>query len=189
VSVDEVMTATPVIANRDLSVRDLAVLMRSWKVGSVIITDGPKAVGIVTERDMVEKVVSRDLRPSDVLASQIMTAELITAKPTDDLADAARLMTSSRVRRLPVVENGDLVGVLTENDVSRLAPGLLDLEAERASILARPTDEDRPSESSRGYCENCRNFSYDLRQTGGASGQGPLLCAECRELFVRDPAD
>lgn len=40
-----------------------------------------------------------------------------------------------------------------------------------------------------GYCENCENYSYDLRQTGGASGRGGLLCPECREIFVRDPTE
>ena len=63
------MTKVPVIGSTNLSAKDIAVLMTSWKVGSVILVENDQPVGIVTERDIVEKLVSQDIRPSDVCAS------------------------------------------------------------------------------------------------------------------------
>ncbi len=114
--VEEIMTKVPVIGSTNLSAKDIAVLMTSWKVGSVILVENDQPVGIVTERDIVEKLVSQDIRPSDVCASMIMTEPLVTIGPRDSVADAARKMARLGLRRLPVVDKEQLVGMLTEND-------------------------------------------------------------------------
>lgn len=186
--VDEIMTKVPVIGGPDLNARDLAILMRSWKVGSVIIIEDGTPLGIVTERDFVEKIMARDLRPSEVLARDVMTYPLITIGPQASVAEAGRKMAKYRVRRLPVVVGDQLVGMLTENDITKLSPSLIEITREWRGINT-PVDLEREPTSLSGYCENCENFSYDLRQTGGASGRGSLLCPECREIFVRDPVD
>ena len=78
--------------------------------------------------------------------------------------------------------------MLTENDIMKMSPSLIEITREWKTITTPATTE-KEQESLTGYCENCENFSYDLRQTGGASGRGPLLCSECRELFVKDPTE
>ena len=184
--VEEIMTKVPVIGSPDLTAKELATLMRSWKVGSVIIIEDGVPLGIVTEKDFVEKLVAEDRRPSEVKARDIMSSPLVTIGPRESVANAGRKMAQLRLRRLPVVVGDQLIGMLTENDITRLSPSLIEITREWKSINAPVTDEREPM-SLQGYCENCENFSYDLRQTGGASGRGSLLCAECREIFVRDP--
>jgi CBS domain-containing protein len=184
--VEEIMTKVPVIGRPDLTAKDLGVLMRSLKVGSVIIIEDGRPVGIVTERDFVEKVIAEDCSPAQVRAADIMTRPLVTVGPKESVADAARKMARLQLRRLPVVVGEQLVGMLTENDITRLSPSLIEITREWRTISGPETFE-RDRESFAGYCENCENYSYDLRQTGGASGRGSLLCAECRDIFVRDP--
>jgi CBS domain-containing protein len=186
--VEEIMSKVPVIGGPDLTARDLATLMRSWKVGSVIIIEDGIPMGIVTEKDFVEKLVAEDKLPSKVKASQIMSSPLVTIGPRESVATAGRKMAQNRLRRLPVVVGEQLVGMVTENDITRISPSLIEITREWRSINA-PAAGEREPESFQGYCENCENYSYDLRQTGGASGRGSLLCPECREIFVRDPTD
>jgi CBS domain-containing protein len=184
--VEEIMSKVPVVGRPDLTAKDLGVLMRALKVGSVIIIEDGQPVGIVTERDFVEKIVAEDRRPTEVRAVDIMTRPLVTTGPKASVADAARKMARLQLRRLPVVVGEQLVGMLTENDITRLSPSLIEITREWQNINGTEDLEREPGSFS-GYCENCENYSYDLRQTGGVSGRGPLLCAECRDVFVRDP--
>ncbi|HHT75588.1 MAG TPA: CBS domain-containing protein [Euryarchaeota archaeon] len=184
--VEDIMTKVPVIGSPNLTARDIAILMRSWKVGSVIILEDGRPIGIVTERDFVEKIVAEDRRPADVKAGEIMSSPVVTIGPRESVAEAGRKMGRMRLRRLPVVEGDQLIGMLTENDITRLSPSLIELTREWRGI-STPVEAEREPVSMAGYCENCENYSYDLRQTGGASGRGGLLCAECREIFIRDP--
>jgi len=186
--VEDIMTKVPVIGSPNLTIRDIAVLMRSWKVGSVIIIEDGRPVGIVTERDFVEKVVAEDRRPSEVRAAEVMSRPLVTVGPKESVADAGRKMAQLRLRRLPVVVGDQLIGMLTENDITRLSPSLIEITREWRGITAGQELEREPVSMS-GYCENCENYSYDLRQTGGAGGRGNLMCPECREIFVRDPTE
>jgi CBS domain-containing protein len=186
--VEDIMSKVPVVGSPDLTARDLAVLMRAMKVGSVIIIRDGCPIGIVTERDFVEKLVAEDLRPGEVTAESIMTAPLVTIKPRESVAEAGRKMARLQLRRLPVVLDGQLVGMLTENDITKLSPSLIEITREWKNINA-PADEVRDTETYSGYCENCGNYSYSLKQTGMASGRGPLLCSECRDIFVQDPIE
>ena len=183
--VEEIMSRVPVVGGPDLTARDLAVLMRAMKVGSVIIIKEGCPIGIVTERDFVEKLVAEDLRPGEVRADEIMTAPLVTVSPNESVAEAGRKMARLHLRRLPVVKDNGLVGMLTENDITRLSPSLIEITREWRNINA-PGEDERRQASFAGYCEN---YSYDLRQTGIASGRGSLLCAECRDIFGRDPTE
>jgi CBS domain-containing protein len=184
--VEEIMSKVPVVGRPDLTAKDLGVLMRALKVGSVIIIEDGHPVGIVTERDFVEKIVAEDRRPAEVRAENIMSQPLVTTGPKERVAEAARKMARLQLRRLPVVVGEQLVGMLTENDITRLSPSLIEITREWKNISGTGALEREPGSFS-GYCENCENYSYDLKQTGEASGQGPLLCAECRDIFVRDP--
>ncbi len=120
--VEDIMTKVPVIGGPELTAKDLGTLMRSWKVGSVIIVEDGRPVGIVTERDFVEKIVAENRLPSEVRAKQIMSQPLVTIGPRESVAEAGRRMARRGFRRLPVVVGDQLVGMLTENDITRLSP-------------------------------------------------------------------
>lgn len=99
------------------SVKDAAKKMNESKIGSLIVTDGKKLVGILTERDILEKVTALDKTASKVPISTIMTSKVIIIQPEDFIDDAVYLMIKNKIKKLPVVENGELVGMITSTDI------------------------------------------------------------------------
>ncbi len=188
--IEEIMTKAPVIGSPDLTAREAAFLMKSWKVGSVVIVEDGVPMGIVTERDFVDKVVAENKLPSKVTVREIMSSPLLTADPKTSVEEAARKMSSLGVRRLPVVVGDQLVGMVTENDILKLSPTLIQVTREWSRIRGEPMEREGEQTGLAGYCENCENYSYDLQVIGGVGGgRGSLLCPECREIFVKDPTD
>ncbi len=171
----EIMTKAPKTGTPAMNVVEAAKLMRSERIGSLVVVDGDTAVGILTERDILNKIVAEGKSGKTVKVGQVMSAPLITVSPDDTLADAAKRMSRKRVRRLPVCENGRLVGMLTENDVIKLSPALIEITREWSKILGR-SRPGQDSVSMGGYCESCRSYSDELHMI-----EGELLCPECQE--------
>ncbi|MCU0861818.1 MAG: CBS domain-containing protein [Methanomassiliicoccales archaeon] len=173
--VEEVMSRNPRTAAPDTTAQAAARLMRDEDVGSLVIVEGETAVGILTEKDLVKKVVAEGRSGSKVRAHEIMSSPLVTIGPRESVAIAARKMANMKLRRLPVVKDNSLVGVITENDVLRLSPSLIELTREWSRIGA--SCGTAPAHlMSEGYCENCGAFSSQL-----VEGDGMLLCLECLE--------
>ncbi len=120
--VKDVMTKDVLVTNPDATVSDAAKLMTSENRGSIVVLDDMIPVAIVTERDLFRKVVAKDIAPKDVHVRDIMSSPLVSIGPEQSLKSAAKLMTDKGVRRLPVVENQRLVGILTAADLARLEP-------------------------------------------------------------------
>ncbi|MHB0868910.1 MAG: CBS domain-containing protein [Chloroflexota bacterium] len=123
--VAEVMTRDVVTAQPDASIREVAELMASKNVGTVIITDGGgRLQGIATDREIVTDCLAKGCDPSSSRIQEIMTGEmpggmgLATASPDMDILDAARELGMRKVRRLPVVEDDRVVGIVSEADLA-----------------------------------------------------------------------
>lgn len=173
---------------QDSTLREAANLMNAKEARGVVIVDGSATIGILTETDFVEKLAATGRNSETTLVGELMTSPVITTVPEEMLASAGKKMSKLKIRCLPVIAHGELVGLVSESDLAKLSPLLIENAAERSGICSK-ADFEREPVSLAGYCENCENYSYDLRQTGAVSGRGPLLCAECRDLFVKDPID
>ena len=112
------MTEDPKTLSADRSARDAAGLMAQIDVGSIPVVEGDHVVGIVTDRDIVVRVIAKRRDPSEVRLDEIFTKAIETVSPDVELSDARTLMERARVRRLPVVKDGRLVGVLSLGDVA-----------------------------------------------------------------------
>jgi CBS domain-containing protein len=97
------------------NVYEVAVKMKEYNVGSIPIVDGDKIVGVITDRDIVTRCVA-EKHPASSKVEDIMSKELITITPDSNAAQAAQLMADKQIRRLPVVEGGRLVGVVSLGD-------------------------------------------------------------------------
>ena len=118
--VGDVMSKTAVTVELNVTAKDCARAMANKGVGCAVITQEGSAIGIVTERDLVSKVMAESIEAKKVLVRDIMSTPLITIGPDAPLAGAAEVMTRYRVRRLVVVDGeGALVGVITTGDVAR----------------------------------------------------------------------
>lgn len=118
----------PLICSPKISVFDAVTKMAAKSYGAVIVVDDDqKVIGVATERDIMNKVVAKELDPQKTLVEDIMTPNPRLARETDDLIDWLRIMSNERFRRLPVVdENGEIKAVFTQGDfVSYTWPDLM----------------------------------------------------------------
>ncbi len=120
-SIKDVMTANPTSCEPSTTVVDAAKVMAQEDVGPVPIVEGGRVVGIVTDRDFVVRVLAEGRDPSSTTIGEIASADLVTVQPDSDLNEALNLMAQNQVRRLPVVEGDQLVGIVAQADVARAA--------------------------------------------------------------------
>ncbi|MEM2679575.1 MAG: CBS domain-containing protein [Candidatus Hadarchaeales archaeon] len=128
VTVEDFMTRKVVKIDASRTIAEAARLMAEEKVGSIIVFQEDRPVGIVTDRDIVVRAVARGLS-MDEKVEKIMSQPLITVESKTPIIEAIQLMDKHMIRRLPVVEEGKIVGILTSTDIGRaskiLAPFLL----------------------------------------------------------------
>ncbi len=117
--VEDIMSAPLITVEIGVIVRDVAILMTEKKIGSIIVTDGGKPVGIVTERDALARVVSLCRDPCETRISEIMSSPLKTIPKDMDILGAMRKMREDGIRRLGVTDDGNIVGIVTERDIIR----------------------------------------------------------------------
>ena len=126
--VHEIMSRPVVSAGIDENILGIAKKMKRAKVGSVIIMEGGKHLGIITERDIVRRVIMRGSVKKSVHASGIMSKPLITIGREETLESAANFMVKRKIKKLGVVdENGKLVGIISESDIIKNANYLIDV--------------------------------------------------------------
>ncbi len=119
-TVAKVMTKQVMAVELNVNAKDCAKAMAKRGVSCAVITQSGSAIGIVTERDLVSKVLAETIDAKNVLVRDIMSTPLITVGPKATLTSAAEMMAQYRVRRLVVVdENGTLVGIVTTGDIAR----------------------------------------------------------------------
>jgi CBS domain-containing protein len=116
-SVRDTMTAKPRSIDASQAIDDAARLMRDEDVGSLPVTDQGRLIGVITDRDIVIRVVAEGGRDSATVADAL-SRNPVTVAPDDDLEEALRLMARHQVRRLPVVEDDRLVGIVAQADVA-----------------------------------------------------------------------
>ncbi len=115
----EVMTPAPVTLPMTAPMRSAASLMRDENVGDVLVMDGEELVGIVTDRDLVVRGLAEGADPDIISIAEVTTAAPVTLAPDDDPAEAVALMRQHGIRRVPVVENGSPVGVVSIGDLAQ----------------------------------------------------------------------
>ena len=120
-AVKDVMTPRPTSVAGDAMAVEAARRMLSEDVGSLPVVEGEMLVGMITDRDLVLHVIAKDLDPHKAAVSDVCSENPVTAEPEDALDDALQRMASEQVRRLPVVTDGRLVGILAQADIARTA--------------------------------------------------------------------
>lgn len=170
VPVSEIMSASPVTVQPDVAVNEAAELMREHGIGSLVVVESGKPSGIVTERDIVTKVAAKDRRGSDVEVQEIMTTPVVAIRPEDEVVEAARIMSDRKIRRLAVVKDGRLIGILTENDIVRIWPHLIEVTREYARLGL-----DQELKAVEGHCEVCGVYSDSL-----VFDKKLLACPDCQ---------
>lgn len=150
----------------EAAVRDVAELMRAKAAGSVVVVEGGKAVGIVTDRDLLERVIAEG-RDGSTRTADVMSQPLRVASPEDRLERVIGLMSEHGVRRVPVVRNGELVGMVALDDVvAELADELHDLAEGRRRELFLAERAARARELAKELGERVRELGEQLEDLG-----------------------
>ena len=175
--VREVMTLRPVLVYPDAIVYSTVKKMVSSGVGSVVVVDSKtkKLMGIFTEKDVMKRVILSGKDPKKTKVKDVMTKSVQTIGPWEDMKKATDLMISKNLRRLPVVDNGKLVGIVTHKDMLRVEPTIIDALVERLNIREpgrKPLFSGKQVRS--GICEVCSNYSDKL-----VFSEGMWICEPC----------
>ena len=118
----DVMTRNVSVIGEEETVRDAAERLASDDIGALPICDDQQRIkGMLTDRDIVVHVIARGKDPERTLARDLEIGEVVTVRPEDSLERAEGLMAQHRIRRLPVVENGKVVGIISQADIARNA--------------------------------------------------------------------
>ena len=171
VPLEAIMKKGVVVLDSSKSALDAAKLMDKNKIGSVVVIEKGKAIGILTERDIVRRVVSAKKKPT-VKIKSIMSSPLRVAKPYQEVESAVLAMKKFKIKKLAIVDDqGRLLGIVTDSDITRALPGMLDLLKEIGNY-------DRLNENSftLGLCQHCGLYSDSLQYANGE-----LLCQDCRD--------
>jgi CBS domain-containing protein len=177
--VKDIMNSPVITAAPDANARELAERMSKANVGSVVITEDSKPLGIVTDRDIVARAATKDEAPSKILARDIMQP-LYTIDGERLVTDAARLLRKHNTKRLGVTYNDKLEGMVSASDLIAVTPELVDVISEKASIIRG--EFGRTPTNISGYCDECDEWSDYLQYTDGR-----FICDECR--IATSPAE
>lgn len=136
--VKDKMTKTVAYVNPDTNMVEVAQLMQKHNVGSIPVYDNGQVVGIVTDRDIVVRNVAHGKSPKDTKVQDVMSSQVTTVSPDMEIDEVTRIMAEQQIRRVPVVDNNQIVGMLALGDIA--SDFRFDMEASKAlSEISRPS--------------------------------------------------
>ncbi len=181
-SVRDIMAVNVVTIQPDALILEVARLMAKMDIGSVVVVDGHKPVGIITESDIVRRVIAAERDPTACIAKEVMSSPIIHVTSDTPLTEAMRVMARSGIRRLIVLKNDSLAGIITSRDILRWSPELIDVLVESLRLREGPTEGGAETEAEEdelvaygGICDVCGEYSTDL-----VFEDGKYLCESCR---------
>ncbi len=171
--VKEAMKTNLAVVDPSITVIEAAKIMKKRKIGNVIVVQDKQPVGILTESDILKKVVAEGKNPGEVLVKEVMSTPILITDPYISLEEAMKKMSKCNVRRLPVIEDDKLIGIITLKDISRMSPILREISREWHDITMRDESYYKRQVFS-GKCEDCNTLSTNLKKVDGR-----LLCEDC----------
>jgi signal-transduction protein with cAMP-binding, CBS, and nucleotidyltransferase domain len=160
-----------------MAVNKVAALMDKSDIGCIIVVSkDEKPLGIITERDLVVRILAKNVKPDSLKVKTVMTTPLITISPDETINDAARIMSRLNIRRLGVIYRGELIGLISNKDILGVMPELIEIIQEKTLIEKENNFETTIEESTlAGYCDNCNAWSDGLKENNGN-----FICEDCR---------
>ncbi len=140
--VNQIMSKNVLTVDKSISLQEAALKMSKLNIGCVIVTDGTKPLGIVTERDFVTKIAAEG-RPLFTEISEVMSSPLIMIGPEETIWEASEMMKQKTIHKLPVQKNEKIIGIVTTTDIVKISSVGSDSEMRKIcdQILLRMSDE------------------------------------------------
>jgi CBS domain-containing protein len=131
----DIMARNPTFVSSDTRLLSAIKKMAEKRIGGMLVVDKGKLVGILTEGDVLRRVLSKGLSTKKTRIGDIMTKNPVTVNSDDDLRKISKVMNDNKIGRVPVLENGKIVGYISEKDILGVSPGLMDILIEKLKIL------------------------------------------------------
>jgi len=172
VAIKNIMKKFVITVDPKVTVKNAAMTMTGNRVGSLIILKNGKPSGILTSEDVVG-VVAGNKDPKKVKVGDIPQRKLITAAPEESVINVSRRMVKNGIKRMPIVDKGKLVGIVSDKEIMTATPEMMDIISEK---LRARIDRVAPRQDVRisGICEDCETYSDNLRMVNGR-----WVCEEC----------
>lgn len=174
--VRDAMRSDIITASQGETLNKVARLMTQWAVTLVIVTDGEKPLGLVTEKDILGQVVAEDIKPSKVKVEDIMVSPIITISAEESVSDALDKMMEFDVSRLPVMDGNDVVGIISKADISNAKE-----RAYRSFESAGEVEDEEEYPYGPAICEICGQHNTHLRLVNGR-----YVCDDCSNIAEMD---
>jgi CBS domain-containing protein len=136
--VEDVMVKEVITVEDSSSVKEAANVMNKFEIGGLIVVRKGKAVGILTERDLLKRIVAEGRNAQKTKVRDVMTSPLVVAEPGMDLEEAIRLMFQMKIKKLPVVDRERLVGLMSLTDIARFQPQVISILKQLSAKQATP---------------------------------------------------
>jgi len=136
--VEDIMVEDVITVDSDVPVMEAVKLMNENEIGCLVVTRRGKNVGIITERDLLKRIIAKLRDPTKTKVRQIMTKPLIIVDPDMDLEDATKLMFKRNIKKLPVIEGENLVGLVSLTDIARFQPQMMKILKRLSAQQAPP---------------------------------------------------
>ena len=172
--VHDCMTTKPISVSSESSLEQCAKVMAKNHVGALVVKDNHLSKGLITEQDIVRKVIAKGINPLTKNVRDFMETKLITIGSDDDIYDALIKMRDSNIRHLPVVDKGKMVGLLTLKDVLKIEPQLFELLVEKFELREETRKPINRIISNEAICQGCGAYVEDVKKV-----KGSLLCERC----------
>ena len=124
--VKQAMTKNVLVTNPNTTVRDTAKVMSEHRVGCLVVMEDKKIAGIITELDIIQKVVANDKDPNTTTVGDVMTKDVLTVRADQTLEEASHIMVERNIKKLPVIEDDHLVGIITATDLISVQPKMIE---------------------------------------------------------------
>lgn len=178
--VKEIMSKPAVIIDYNKTAKEAGQLMRKKRIGFLVATKRNKAVGIISDADLINKIIVGGKSPQRAKIKDLMSTPMIALSPEEDVMEAVRKIKKNNIHRMPVVDKGKVVGVLSLTDIARSSPEMHYLLEYRQEMKKHPIAI--IEEETSGICESCDNYSEHLRK----AIDGRWMCDMCRDEFVEE---
>jgi CBS domain-containing protein len=175
VLVVDAMNNSPKTISPDATVLEASKKMIDTGKGSLIVVKGDALLGIITKTDVIENTLLKKKNPN-MKVSEVMTRRHLSISPNKTISEAAKIMVDYGVRRLPVVEKGKLKGLITQTDLLKIQPAIIDLLVEKF-VQEDSVSDIRALKGVKGVCDICGELAYLEEHNEG------MLCKNCMDAM------
>ena len=173
--INEVMSKPAVMIDAGKTAKVAGELMRKMRKGFLVVMQKGSPIGTLSDSDLIGRIVAKAKDASKVKVRELMSRPIISVSSSEDVMEAVKKMRKSNIHRLPVVDGGKVVGVISLTDIARSSPDMAYILEYRREMKKHPFDIS--GQVTSGVCESCGNFSDNLSQTADEG----WICETCRD--------